>query len=57
MEISTGQKAVVVICSWEGNRRSSTATALRHRLRNIWARWPHKGKNPPRLIHMSKAPF
>jgi len=29
---STGQRAVAVLCGWEGNRRSGVASVVRHRL-------------------------
>ena len=33
-EMSTGQRAVAVLCGWEGNRRSGVAPATRHRSTN-----------------------
>jgi len=30
-----GQLAVAVLCGWEGNRRSGSALAMRHRLYGI----------------------
>ena len=31
----TGRGAVAVLCSWEGNRKSSVALVVRHRLCDI----------------------
>jgi len=31
--MATGDKAVAVLCGWEGNRGSGVALAIRHRLR------------------------
>jgi len=33
--MSTGHGAAAVLCSWEGNRRSGVALAVRHRLCGI----------------------
>jgi len=39
--VSTGRDPVLVLCGWEGNRKSDMSLAMRHRICDIWL---HKGK-------------
>jgi len=55
VELSTGQGALAVLCSWEGNHRSGVTLAMHHRLLFIYlpSHWPEEGRWAP-CLHSCK---